>query len=63
MCASLAGSERQRGGGGGGGGVLKKKKTEQSLVAWAENELNKPWGGFESDSSRAIREVKQLIIT
>lgn len=38
------------------------KIVEQSLVAEAE-ERYKPWGGFESDSSRAIREVKQLIIT
>lgn len=39
------------------------KIAEQSLVTEAEKEPYKPWGGFESDSSRAIREVKQLIIT
>lgn len=63
VCAHLAGSERQRGGGGvvGGGGV--RYKIEQSFVAEAEKELFKPWGDFESDSSCAIREVKQLIIT
>ena len=53
----------------GGGGVLVvvvglyDKTAVQSLVAEAERELDKPQGGFESDSSRAISEVKQLIIT
>lgn len=44
-------------------GRVKFKIAEQSLVAEAEKELNKPRGGFESDSSLAIREVKQLIIS
>lgn len=63
MCAPFAGSERKR---GGGGLVLVGrvicKTVEQSLVAEAEREVYEQWGGFESDSSRVIREVKQLII-
>lgn len=39
------------------------KIAEESLVAEADKELYKLRGGFESDSSRAIREVKQFIIT
>lgn len=39
------------------------KIPEESLVAEADKELYKLRGGFESDSSRVIREVKQFIIT
>lgn len=39
------------------------KTAEKSFVAEAEKQLYKLWGGFESDSSLAIREVKQLIIS
>lgn len=64
MCAPFAGSERRwQGGGVGCWEGYTQNNRKQGLVVEVEKELCEPWGGSESDSSRAIREVKQLIIT
>lgn len=45
------------------GTVVHRVAAEQSLVGEVEKERSEHQGVFESDSSVAIREVKQLIIS